>query len=427
MGRSDRAPAFGVKVAYYSPLPPDRSGIADYSELLLPALAERIEVEVVRPGLRLPRGRADVDLYHVGNDPRAHGWIVEALRRRPGVVVLHDFVLHHLVAGMTLGRGDADGYLDAMEREAGPVGRMLAHGVIDGLVQPLWERAPERFPLAREILGLTNAVIVHSRYVEGRVGECGFLGSTWRIPHPAWTQPRQAVRPPELGQRPFVVGCFGGVTESKRILQVLAAFERMRRVVPGALLVLAGPVAPGFELKPMLERLGLEQQQDVVQLDYVEESRLWALMAASDVCVNLRCPTMGETSGVAIRALALGRPLVVSDVGWFAELPDDVVAKVPVDEWEVELLATLLKRLAGDERLRTALGAAASEFIRREHDLGRVADLYVAVLEEAAGGPFVRDALLQEVALAAADVGLEASDPEIARVAAAIREVGLTD
>jgi glycosyltransferase involved in cell wall biosynthesis len=416
-----------VKVAYYSPLPPDRSGIADYSALLLPALEERIEVEVARPGLRFPRGRADVALYHVGNDPRAHGWIVEALRRRPGVVVLHDFVVHHLVAGMTLGRGDADGYLDAMEREAGAVGRMLAHGVIDGLVQPLWDSAPERFPLAREILGLTNAAIVHSRYVDNRVTEYGFLGSTWRIPHPAWTPPRPVVRPPELEQRPFVVGCFGGVTPSKRIPELLDAFERVRRAVPGALLVLAGPVAPRFELGPMLERLGLERQRDVVQLDYVEEDRLWSLMGASDVCVNLRWPTMGETSGAVIRALALGRPLVVSDIGWFAELPDDVVAKVPVDEWEVELLATLLERLAGDERLRTALGAAASDYVKREHELGKVADLYVAALEEAAGGPFVRDALLEEVALAAADVGLQADDPEIVRVAAAIREAGLGD
>ena len=103
-----------MKVAYYSPPPSSRSGIADYSALLLPALDRRIDVEAVRPGRfrRTPGGA--VALYHVGNDPEAHGWIVEALRRRPGVVVLHEFVLHHLVAGLTIGRGDQDGYLAAM-------------------------------------------------------------------------------------------------------------------------------------------------------------------------------------------------------------------------------------------------------------------------------------------------------------------------
>ena len=76
-----------MRVAYYSPLPPSRSGIADYSELLLPALRERVDVVVASEGKRAPS--ADVALYHIGNDPDAHGWIVDALFERPGVVVLH--------------------------------------------------------------------------------------------------------------------------------------------------------------------------------------------------------------------------------------------------------------------------------------------------------------------------------------------------
>ena len=103
---------------------------------------------------------------------------------------------------------------------------------------------------------------------------------------------------------------------------------------------------------------------------------------------------MGETSGMAIRTLSLGRPLVVSDTGWFSELPDSVVAKVPVDEHEVATLAETLGLLAEDHGLRRRLGALAAEYVRREHGLDRVADLYVATIEEAAGGPAVRDALL---------------------------------
>src|SRR5205085_8514710 len=131
-----------VKVAYFSPLPPDTSGIADYSALLLPALERLVDVEVVRPGRTRPVADADVALYHVGNNPDAHGWIVDALRRRPGVVLLHDFVLHHLIAGVTLARGDAIGYLDAMEREAGVAGRSVARAVLDAALPPIWETDP---------------------------------------------------------------------------------------------------------------------------------------------------------------------------------------------------------------------------------------------------------------------------------------------
>ena len=174
-----------MRVAYYSPLPPERSGIADYSALLLPALERLVDIEVVRRGRTRPVA-ADVALYHVGNDPEAHGWIVDALRRRPGVVVLHDFVLHHLVAGLTIGRKDGHGYLAAMERDAGIPGRLLAHGVLDGRVPPPWETRPDEFPFAGEVLANATGLIVHSHYVEDRVREAGYDGPIWRSHHPAW-------------------------------------------------------------------------------------------------------------------------------------------------------------------------------------------------------------------------------------------------
>ena len=156
-----------MKVAYYSPLPPERSGIADYSMLLLPALSRRLDVVPMRRGRRRPPRGAHVSLYHVGNDPQVHGWIVEALRRWPGVVVLHEFVLHHLVAGLTLARGDVATYLAAMEREGGLAARLLAHGVVERSVPPLWEHRPEDFPLAGLVLDAVRdrGVIVQSRYV----------------------------------------------------------------------------------------------------------------------------------------------------------------------------------------------------------------------------------------------------------------------
>ena len=105
----------------------------------------------------------------------------------------------------------------------------------------------------------------------------------------------------------------------------------------------------------------------IVREEYVDERRLWSLMAAADLVVSLRAPTMGETSGSAIRALSLGRPLVVSDVGWFSELPNDVVLKVPVDEYEVATLEAAIA-LAADRG--SALGANARTYVEREHAVG---------------------------------------------------------
>ncbi len=364
-----------MRVAYYSPLPPSRSGIADYSALLLPALAERVEVVVARRGRFRRDPRADVALYHVGNDPEQHGWIVEALRRRPGVVVLHELVLHHLVAGLTLARGDADAYLAAMEREAGLVGRLLGYAVVDARIEPLWETRPQDFPLAGEVLDLAAGLIVHSRYVEERVREAGYARPVRQIPMAAWPVPR--VEPAAVEGRPLY-GCFGHLNESKRVPQLLRAFARVRRRRPEARLLLVGAASR------RIERLDLGE--GVVREEYVPEERLWSLMAACDAVVGLRWPTMGETSAVAVRALSLGKPLVVSDVGWFSELPDEVAVKVPVDERETETLEAAFELLAADGRARAAMSSAALALAEREHRLDRVADAYAAALRDFAAG-----------------------------------------
>jgi glycosyltransferase involved in cell wall biosynthesis len=359
-----------MRVAYYSPLPPSRSGIADYSALLLPELQKRMEVVVANPGRFHRDPDADVALYHVGNDPTEHGWIVEALRRRPGIVVMHEFVLHHLVSGITLARGDLEAYADALEREAGPEGRKLARAVADGQIRPLWETRPTDYPLAGEILALASGLIVHSRYVEERARDAGYSGPVWQVPMPAWPVPD--VTPAEIEGSPLL-GTFGHVNESKRMPQLFEAFERLRARRPEARLLVVGAWSPRYA--------DLAVPEGVIRMDYVPEVELWRLLAACDAVVSLRWPTMGETSAAAIRALSLGKPLVVSEVGWFAELPASVAAKVPVGEGEIEQLERALEQTATDPEM----GKAALELARTEHNLQRVADLYADALSIGAG------------------------------------------
>ena len=394
MGQRRRTPPERVKVAYFSPLPPERTGIADYSALLLPELQRRVEVDVVRRGRRrAPRG-TDVCLYHVGNNPDAHGWIVAALKRRRGVVVLHDFVLHHLVAGLTVGRGDSDGYLDAMQRDSGVFGRLVAHGVIDGLLPPVWETRADQFPLVHEVLDHADGVIVHSRFVEDRVREVGFRGPVWRIPMPAWPEPVEA-RPFAL-PRPasVVIGCFGNLNPAKaRAAAAAGVRSSSRKKHEDALLVLAGGISSRYDLELQAEEHGLEpgRLRHPSRLSRQREtSSLSSLRATSWSASAGR--RWGRPAASVIRALTAGRPIVVSDVGWFSELPDRVAAKVPVGPEEVETL----NRLSSMRSPRTKCSggrwdAQPAEYAREEHDLDRAADLYVAALEEGAGGLAVRD------------------------------------
>ena len=340
-------------------MPPSHSGIADYSTLLLPALRERIdEIVVAEPGKRAPL--ADVALYHVGNDPEAHGWIVDALRERPGVVVLHELVLHHLIAGITIGRGDGRAYLEAMERDFGVAGppararrpRQPAAADLGDPARPLpaHRHDPRPRPGPDRPLGLRRA-----RRARGRL----------RGPDLADPAPRLARRDGRAGRRYTgdpLVGCFGHLNINKRIPALLEAFAVLRERRPGARLLLVGEATERFELDRRLERLGLGGDE-LIREQWVSEERFRSLMAACDVLVNLRSPTMGETSGSVIRALALGKPMLVSDVGWFAELPDGAALKIPVDDYEVPTIAGALE-LAADHGAE--LGAAAAAYVHAE-------------------------------------------------------------
>lgn len=408
-----------MKVAYFSPMPPETSGIADYSALLLPALRRHLDVTVVKRGTKRPPRGVDVAVYHIGNNPEAHGWILDALRRTPGIVVLHDFVLHHLVAGVTIGRRDGHGYLDAMEREHGVVGRLLAHGVLDKRIPPLWESRPEDFPLAGEVLSLATGLVVHSHYVADRVGAADYTGPLFVVPHPAWPDPQ--LLPASLAGEPLI-GAFGNVNQSKRAPQLLEAFARLRSTHPGARLLLVGATSPGFDLERRLQRLGLDDV-GIVREGYVDERRLWELMTACDVHVSLRSPTMGETSGTAIRALVLGKPLVVSDVGWFSELPGDVALKVTVGDSETADLVAALRLLAERPDARHAMGKAARELARTAHDLERVAELQAAAFERIAGGEAVDADVLREVSDAAAAVGVAPRTSEASEIARRLSEL----
>lgn len=410
-----------MKIALFSPVPPERSGIADYTALLLTALRERAEVVVVKRGAKRPPRGTDLAVYHVGNDPAAHGWIVAALHRTPGAVVLHDFVLHHLVSGMTLARGDARGYLDALERDGGLPARLLGHAVMEKRIPPLWENRAVDLPLAGFVLDHATGLIVHSRYVRDSALAAGFSGPIDVIPHPAWVVP--AVAPAVVAGSPLIAA-FGNLNESKRLPQLLEAFVRVRAEHPDARLLLVGAASPNFDLEHRLQRLGLDGE-GVAQTGFVDETQLWALMAAADVHVNLRAPTMGETSGTAIRALCLGKPLIVSDLGWFSELPDDVALKVPVDGDEVETLTAALELLTERSDVREAMGTAALALARGPHAVAKVADAQVRSFERLAGGGAVADAVLAEVSQAAAEVGIEPRSADAAELARRLSEVDL--
>ena len=159
-----------MRVNVWSPLPPSPSGIADYVAESLPALARHLDLcvvaeapEAVAPSLRerfplvtpAAASEADLNLYHLGNSP-PHAWVYRAACARPGVAVLHDWSLHHLVLRETVERGEVSAYLREMRRAHGETGTFVGRQVARALGGDL---LPSLFPLNDRVLEGSLAVV----------------------------------------------------------------------------------------------------------------------------------------------------------------------------------------------------------------------------------------------------------------------------
>jgi glycosyltransferase involved in cell wall biosynthesis/SAM-dependent methyltransferase len=394
-----------TKVAFFSPLPPARSGIADYSAALIEELRKLVDLEVFasKPA-RFDARHFDVALYQVGNNAH-HEFCYQAALDHPGVAVIHEANLHHLIAEITIKRGDWDAYLRTVADEGDPAAMAYAQRVRALEVGPDYEGVP----MLRRLLRRSKALVVHSGCVESQVRREGFTGPVARIPHGAWIpEASRAEYRFRLGldESTLLIGIFGFLKPYKRIAESLRAFRRLVRLEPNAKMILVGEPHPDFPLRSLISSLDLAANIRVLGFRPIEE--FTGYVAACDIVLNLRYPTVGENSGTLMRALGLGKAVVVSDVGSFCELPPDVCLKVPVDATEEDHLYECLNLLVSRTDIRTALGRRAREWVERECTWPEVARRYADFLERVAKGEETAEpAPLSKAAAAPAGIAVE--------------------
>lgn len=399
-----------MRLAYFSPLPPSKSGIADYSAELLPYLAKGADITVFveqADELRLNQHHADYSvhdathfdeinsqqpfdlcIYHQGNNPH-HEFVYERALQTPGLLVLHEHCLHHLIAWRTLGRKDEDAYWDelfyAYGRLGSRVAEMRALGVGSEYQQFL-------MPLNRRLVASSLGVITHNAFaasqLEGLSEAVNAETPVEIIPHHLATQTyeldeldaAECRRSLGIPEDAWVIASHGFVTQAKRIPTVLAAFKRLLAVAPNAMYLIVGEDHWKWSVAPLIEEMGLGDRVRIT--GYTTEKDFFRYLKAADVIVNLRFPTAGETSGTLIRSLGAGKPVIVTDFGQFAELPDDVCLKVTAGPDEEKELYAKLRALVYRPTLREQLSRRASGWIRSENEISRCAARYLNFAEK---------------------------------------------
>jgi glycosyltransferase involved in cell wall biosynthesis len=416
-----------VRIAVWSPRPPSASGIADYVAESLPHLARGADVQLVAE--ETEDTGADLDVYHIGNSA-AHAYAYRAALRKPGVVFLHDWNLHHLVLGETVEKGDTASYLREMRRAHGEAGTFVARQVARGLGG---EILPALFALNDRLLERCLAVVCLTGANAARAARRLPGRPVLHLPHhlslpldplPSRSEARRALG---LPQEALLVTAPGLATAAKRLDVAVRAAAAARRSHPTLRLVVAGDVARGLPLQAWARDAGLNDALVVTgRLGLDDFARH---LCAADVILALRFPSHGEMSGALVRALGVGRPALVTAGSPLAEdFPEGVVVPVDPGPHEEEQLAAMLLALLASPDLRAGVGRAARDHVRRRHDLRATVERLLAFLREVRAGKdrtvaallaeSAREGTLlayalEEVRWAARDLGLAAAPPGV--------------
>ena len=373
-----------MKVAWVSPLPPAPTGVAEYSARLSRELARYVEVDAFDSPGRRRLTSYDASVYQVGNNP-LHGPVYDAALAVPGVVVLHDAVLHHLL----LGKLSKEEYVEEFVFNYGEWLRDFA--------QELWrERATSasqeryfRYPLVRRVAERSRIVVVHNgrawnmaRQALGNMnGSVEVVEIPLYVDRPSLPEESERERIREklgISAEEIVISTFGYLRPSKRLHSLLEASRMLG--VPHRILLVGDFVSHDYEAAISAEI----NELPVTRLPYVTESEFWGLVAITDIGVNLRYPSAGETSAIALKLMAAGKPVVVTAGEEVSGFPRGSIIEVDLGEAEIEMLAHCLHALATDDEMREVVGQNAAAYVVERHNVETVTAQYLDVIRRVA-------------------------------------------
>ncbi len=337
------------RIAFFTPLPPVQSGISDYSVDILSELSKPFDIDVFvdQPTWQaemLPqsvkvytynkylamRGQYWDTLYQMGNSSY-HAYMWSYLKKYGGTIVLHDYNLHGVVQNEAL-------FLQKSNMKL--YQKILREDLPEAEVNAYFEEINRGHNLRIneiELNGfLTNyadKIIVHSQEAKEKllkrdIGRCV-----------RWIRSYAKMEPlRDCGLAKESIGwtgstlhfaAFGHVHETKRVIPILKAFAKLAQQHGNVRLHFVGKLDTALEPKfiDSLEQLHLADKVDVTGYITLEEFEQY--IDAADICLNLRWPYNGETSGSLMRILAKGKCVVVNDIGSFGEIPDNACIKLP--------------------------------------------------------------------------------------------------
>lgn len=396
----DRPPGRLPKLAYFSPVPPEKSGIADYSAQILPHFSEYYEVTLISdhsdisdPWLKenmvvrdtawfkQNHGNFDRIVYHFGNS-LLHSHMLPLLRSAPGVVVLHDFYLGSMLAYLELYGNWGPIWTNSLLSSHGYVS--IANNEDPDSIRYCIDQFPANF----EVISTATGVIVHNQHARRLAGSFypTYTAETWQVvPLPRLIPPTskrdEARKKLGFSEDDVIVCTFGFLGPTKQNDRLLDAWLNSPLAHQSSYkLVYVGEAHDDPYCHGLKARIQAKGRDRVSISGYVSRETYSLYLDAADIAVQLRTNSRGETSAAVLDCMAHGVPTIVNANGSMAELPDDCVVSLP-DDFDVTELSDALLHLAQNRETRCSLGSRAASYTARVHTLAHAAKSYRDAIE----------------------------------------------
>jgi len=392
------------RLAYISPLPAMKSGIADFSAELLPELARLYDIDLVASGdINFPWAngaskvvsvqdfsenaeRYERVLYHFGNS-EFHSHMFDLAQKIPGIVVLHDFFLsgvHHYMQAHQVRKNSFVEEMYSSHCYAG-LAFLSSNGV---------DEAVRKYPCCYSTLSNALGIISHSEFAK-TLGENFYGGdilATWKTAPLARTLPQLSSRKDArarlgLTDRDLLICSFGIIASTKLSHRILAVWERLRASEVQSIHLIFVGEANGEYGAALSSNIAKKKAVGTAKITgWVSQSTYRDYLAAADIAVQLRGISRGETSASVLDCMAAGLSTVVNANGSMAELPTDTVIMIPDDFSDDELLEAL-KKLAQSAEARSEVGRRGRHRIQEFHSPRQVASCYRDLIEATYASP----------------------------------------
>ncbi|MEN4695425.1 glycosyltransferase [Pantoea agglomerans] len=389
------------KIAYVTPVQPAKSGIANYSAILLPELARYYDIDIIIKDnvpfdkvaesyskirntqyLLENSDKYDRVVYQFGNSEH-HDYMFPLLEKIPGVVVLHDFYISGVVQ-----------HMDVFNTHPGVWTRelLIGHGYKALRERYLENNSAEvvwRYPCSYSALSLSQGVIVHSensvRLAKQWYGTVN--PNLWSvIPHlrelPLINDKSAARKKLSISDDAFVICSFGFLGESKLNDRLIEAFaESSLYDSKECYIFFVGEMHEGDFSKKITRRITSLKITNRIQVTgWTDLDTFKDYLQAADIAVQLRSLSRGETSGAVLDCMSYGLPTIINANGTMADINPESVIMLE-DKFDDESLVEALESLFKSESLRKKLSGKAIEEISTKHSLWRCAEQYSKAIE----------------------------------------------